>query len=100
MGCEGIRGDQATAQFHRGDFGEGFGGELVLPQLEVLSHESIGYFLTHCGFNSVLEAPSLGVTMVVMPTDQGSNAVEDVWEIGMRARPDDEIGFVTEDSRA
>ena len=29
VGCEGIRGDQATAQFHRGDFGEGFGGELV-----------------------------------------------------------------------
>ncbi|EOX93683.1 PREDICTED: UDP-glycosyltransferase 74G1 [Theobroma cacao] len=69
------------------------------PQLEVLSHESIGCFLTHCGFNSVLEALSLGVPLLAMPqwTDQGTNAkyVEDVWEIGMRARPDEENGFVT-----
>lgn len=67
-------------------------------QLEVLSHESIGCFLTHCGFNSVLEALSLGVPMVAMPqwTDQGTNAkfVEDVWGIGIRVRPD-EKGFVT-----
>ncbi|XP_022769551.1 UDP-glycosyltransferase 74G1-like [Durio zibethinus] len=63
------------------------------PQLEVLSHESIGCFLTHCGFNSVLEALSLGVPMLAMPqwTDQGTNAkyVEDVWGIGIRARPDE-----------
>ncbi|XWS31161.1 hypothetical protein CRYUN_Cryun23aG0053300 [Craigia yunnanensis] len=67
------------------------------PQLEVLSHESIGCFLTHCGFNSVLEALSLGVPMLAMPqwTDQGTNAkyVEDVWGIGIRVRPDDK-GFV------
>ncbi|XVE72645.1 hypothetical protein DITRI_Ditri11bG0054600 [Diplodiscus trichospermus] len=63
------------------------------PQLEVLSHESIGCFLTHCGFNSVLEALSLGVPMLAMPqwTDQGTNAkhVEDVWRIGIRVRPDE-----------
>ena len=67
------------------------------PQLEVLSHESIGCFLTHCGFNSVLEALSLGVPMLAMPqwTDQGTNAkcVEDVWGIGIRVRRDDK-GFV------
>ncbi|OMO59204.1 UDP-glucuronosyl/UDP-glucosyltransferase [Corchorus olitorius] len=67
------------------------------PQLEVLSHESIGCFLTHCGFNSVIESLSLGVPMLAMPqwTDQGTNAkhVEDVWKIGIRARPD-EKGFV------
>ncbi|KAK6238768.1 hypothetical protein QUC31_004237 [Theobroma cacao] len=42
---------------------------------------------------------SLGVPLLAMPqwTDQGTNAkyVEDVWEIGMRARPDEENGFVT-----
>ncbi|XVF32009.1 hypothetical protein REPUB_Repub17cG0044400 [Reevesia pubescens] len=63
------------------------------PQLEVLSHESIGCFLTHCGFNSVLEALSLGVPMLAMPqwADQTTNAkyVEDVWGIGIRARPDE-----------
>ncbi|XP_017976433.1 PREDICTED: UDP-glycosyltransferase 74G1 [Theobroma cacao] len=69
------------------------------PQLEVLSHESTGCFLTHCGFNSVLEALSLGVPMLAMPqwTDQGTNAkhVEDVWGIGIRARPDEKLGLVT-----
>ncbi|XP_021658033.2 UDP-glycosyltransferase 74G1 [Hevea brasiliensis] len=63
------------------------------PQLEVLSHEAIGCFLTHCGFNSVLEALSLGVPLVAMPhwSDQPTNAkyVEDVWKIGIRARPDE-----------
>ncbi|KAK8480867.1 hypothetical protein V6N11_051357 [Hibiscus sabdariffa] len=62
------------------------------PQLEVLSHESIGCFLTHCGFNSVLEALSLGVPMLAMPqwTDQATNAkyIEDVWRVGIRARCD------------
>ncbi|KAE8726528.1 ADA2 2A isoform 1 [Hibiscus syriacus] len=64
------------------------------PQLEVLSHDSVGCFLTHCGFNSVLEALSLGVPMLAMPvwTDQPTNAkhVEDVWRIGVRARLDEE----------
>ncbi|KAL5562256.1 hypothetical protein UlMin_032003 [Ulmus minor] len=63
------------------------------PQLEVLANESIGCFVTHCGFNSTLEAISLGVPMVVMPqwTDQSTNAkyVEDVWGVGIRARPDE-----------
>ncbi|OMO59202.1 UDP-glucuronosyl/UDP-glucosyltransferase [Corchorus olitorius] len=67
------------------------------PQLEVLSHESIGCFLTHCGFNFVLEALGLGVPMLAMPqwTDQGTKGkhVEDVWKIGIRVLPD-ESGFV------
>ncbi|PON65922.1 UDP-glucuronosyl/UDP-glucosyltransferase [Trema orientale] len=63
------------------------------PQLEVLAHKSLGCFLTHCGFNSTLEALSLGVPLVAMPqwTDQTTNAkyVEDVWGVGIRARPDE-----------
>ncbi|XP_065875350.1 UDP-glycosyltransferase 74G1-like [Euphorbia lathyris] len=62
------------------------------PQLEVLTDKAIGCFVTHCGFNSVLEALSLGVPIVGMPqwTDQPTNAkyVEDVWRIGIRALPD------------
>ncbi|GKU97874.1 hypothetical protein SLEP1_g10952 [Rubroshorea leprosula] len=64
------------------------------PQLEVLSHKSTGCFVTHCGFNSVLEALSLGVPMVAVPqwTDQPTNAkfVEDVWGIGIRAQREKE----------
>ncbi|CAI0459496.1 unnamed protein product [Linum tenue] len=59
------------------------------PQLEVLDHHAVGCFVTHCGWNSTLEALSLGVPMVAMPqwTDQGTNAkyIEDVWKIGVRA---------------
>ncbi|XP_016481331.1 UDP-glycosyltransferase 74G1-like [Nicotiana tabacum] len=62
-------------------------------QLQVLEHKSIGCFLTHCGWNSTLEAISLGVPMVAMPqwSDQPTNAklVEDVWGMGVRAKQDE-----------
>ncbi|KAF8391760.1 hypothetical protein HHK36_021994 [Tetracentron sinense] len=62
-------------------------------QLEVLAHHAVGCFVTHCGWNSVLEALSLGVPMVGMPqwTDQTTNAkyVKDVWKTGLRARVDE-----------
>ncbi|CAI9108459.1 OLC1v1008048C1 [Oldenlandia corymbosa var. corymbosa] len=58
------------------------------PQLEVLAHEAVGCFLTHCGWNSTLEALTLGVPMVVMPqsSDQWTNAklIADVWQSGMK----------------
>ncbi|KAL7201225.1 hypothetical protein ACSBR1_033016 [Camellia fascicularis] len=63
------------------------------PQLEVLAHESIGCFVTHCGFNSILEALNLGVPTVGVPqwSDQATNAkfVADVWGLGIRAKLDD-----------
>lgn len=63
------------------------------PQLEVLAHEALGCFITHCGWNSTLEALSFGVPMVAMPcwTDQSTNAkfVSDVWKTGIRTRPDE-----------
>ena len=63
------------------------------PQLDVLAHESIACFVTHCGFNSVLEALSLGVPVVAMPqwTDQPTNAkfLEDIWRVGLRTRADE-----------
>ncbi|KAG6767694.1 hypothetical protein POTOM_028908 [Populus tomentosa] len=60
------------------------------PQLEVLAHKSVGCFMTHCGWNSTLEALSLGVPMVAMPqwTDQPTNAkcIADVWHVGVRVK--------------
>ncbi|KAF6175405.1 hypothetical protein GIB67_036496 [Kingdonia uniflora] len=38
-----------------------------VPQVKVLSHESVGGFVTHCGWNSVLEAVCAGVPMVAWP---------------------------------
>lgn len=67
------------------------------PQLEVLASEKVGCFFTHCGWNSTVEALSLGVPIVGMPqwTDQPTNAklVEDLWQVGIRVKVD-EKGFV------
>ncbi|PWA69161.1 UDP-glucuronosyl/UDP-glucosyltransferase [Artemisia annua] len=67
-------------------------------QLDVLAHESVGCFVTHCGFNSTLEAISLGVPVVGMPqwTDQSTNGkcLEDIWGVGVRVKAD-EKGMVT-----
>jgi UDP-glucoronosyl and UDP-glucosyl transferase len=37
------------------------------PQIQVLHHESIGGFMTHCGWNSILEAISAGKPMICWP---------------------------------
>nr|BBN60750.1 UDP-glycosyltransferase 74K4 [Glycyrrhiza uralensis] len=63
------------------------------PQLQVLTHEAVGCFLTHCGWNSTLEAVSIGVPMIAMPlwTDQVTNAklIVHVWKMGVRAVADE-----------
>ncbi|CAN1789100.1 Flavonol 7-O-beta-glucosyltransferase UGT74F1 [Linum perenne] len=65
----------------------------------VLASGKVGCFITHCGWNSTLEALSLGVPMVAMPQcgDQFTNAkfIQDVWGTGVRAEEaDDEKGMV------
>ncbi|KAL7105914.1 hypothetical protein ACP275_07G076700 [Erythranthe tilingii] len=59
-------------------------------QLEVLTHPSVGCFVSHCGWNSTLESLSCGVPVVAFPqwTDQGTNAklIEGVWKSGVRVR--------------
>ncbi|KAL3512930.1 hypothetical protein ACH5RR_025647 [Cinchona calisaya] len=59
-------------------------------QVEILAHKSVGCFMTHCGWNSTLEAISLGVPRVAMPqwSDQPTNAkfAENVWRVGVSAK--------------
>ncbi|KAF3646203.1 UDP-glycosyltransferase 86A1 [Capsicum annuum] len=66
---------------------------LVVPwcsQLAVLSHPSVGGFLTHCGWNSVLESIWCEVPMICFPvtSDQLTNRklVVDDWRIGVNLR--------------
>ncbi|KAF7806298.1 flavonol 3-O-glucosyltransferase UGT89B1-like [Senna tora] len=59
------------------------------PQLAILGHRAVGSFLTHCGWNSVLEGMAAGVLMVTWPmgSDQFTNAelVVDKLGAGVRA---------------
>ncbi|GLU24331.1 hypothetical protein SLE2022_402740 [Rubroshorea leprosula] len=67
------------------------------PQVEVLNHDSVGGFVTHCGWNSILEAVCAGVPMVAWPlyAEQRLNRVLLVEEIKI-ALPivESENGFV------
>ncbi|EOY05112.1 UDP-glucose:flavonoid 7-O-glucosyltransferase [Theobroma cacao] len=70
---------------------------MIVPwcsQVEVLSHPSLGCFVTHCGWNSTLESLVAGVSVVAFPqwTDQGTNAklIQDVWETGVRVSANEE----------
>ncbi|XP_020240195.2 flavonol 3-O-glucosyltransferase UGT89B1 [Cajanus cajan] len=65
--------------------GRGFLIEGWAPQLEILGHRSVGAFLTHCGWNSVLEGLVSGVVMLTWPmgADQYTNAKLLVEELGV-----------------
>ncbi|KAL2507326.1 UDP-glycosyltransferase 88A1 [Forsythia ovata] len=68
------------------------------PQVEVLNHKSIGGFVTHCGWNSVLEAVCAGVPMVAWPlyAEQRFNLVILVEDLKLALRiKESEDGFVT-----
>ncbi|GJN07022.1 hypothetical protein PR202_ga24810 [Eleusine coracana subsp. coracana] len=68
-------------------------------QLEVLSHAAVGCFVTHCGWNSTLEAVASGVPIIGVPNmfvDQPINAylVEEEWLIGTKVELNSE-GILT-----
>uniref|UniRef100_A0A453RC02 Uncharacterized protein n=1 Tax=Aegilops tauschii subsp. strangulata TaxID=200361 RepID=A0A453RC02_AEGTS len=46
------------------------------PQVAALRHRAVGWFVTHCGWNSVLESAAAGVTILAWPmtSDQFVNA--------------------------
>ncbi|XP_044461432.1 anthocyanidin 3-O-glucosyltransferase 2-like [Mangifera indica] len=53
------------------------------PQISILAHKAIGGFVSHCGWNSVLESVWFGVPIAAWPmyAEQQFNAVEMVMEL-------------------
>ncbi|CAD6272613.1 unnamed protein product [Miscanthus lutarioriparius] len=65
--------------------GRGLILKLWAPQVEVLHHKATGAFVTHCGWNSMLEGIRAGVPMLCWPlyAEQKMNKVFMVEEAGI-----------------
>jgi len=69
------------------------------PQAQILSHGSTGGFLTHCGWNSILESVINGVPLIAWPlyAEQKMNAVMLSEDIKVALRPKiNENGLVSQ----
>lgn len=70
------------------------------PQQKVLSHPSVACFLSHCGWNSTMEATGNGVPLLCWPyfADQplDESYVCDEWKTGLRFERDSR-GIITRD---
>ncbi|KVI08662.1 UDP-glycosyltransferase 91D1-like [Cynara cardunculus var. scolymus] len=74
-----------------------------VPQLQILSHVSVGGFLTHCGWGSIVEGLTFGHPLIMLPflVDQGPNArVLAEKQVGMEVPRDDEDGSFTKEAVA
>ncbi|XP_047307521.1 UDP-glycosyltransferase 73D1-like [Impatiens glandulifera] len=54
-------------QFEERNTGRGLVIKEWAPQVMILNHKAVGGFLTHCGWNSVMEGVCAGVVMITWP---------------------------------
>ncbi|XP_031249198.1 putative UDP-rhamnose:rhamnosyltransferase 1 [Pistacia vera] len=73
------------------------------PQLKILSHESVGAFLTHCGLNSIIEALHYGRPLVLLHFVMDHGLVSRVFaekKAGIEIERNEEDGVYTRKSVA
>ncbi|KAL2527974.1 UDP-glycosyltransferase 91A1 [Forsythia ovata] len=105
-----LRKPSGTVESHSVDLPDGFeervkGRGMVwkswAPQLKILSHDSVGGFLTHCGWSSFVEGLTFGHPLIALPflVDQGLNAriIADK-QIGIEIPKNNENGSYTKNS--
>ncbi|TXG74357.1 hypothetical protein EZV62_002936 [Acer yangbiense] len=64
------------------------------PQVKVMQHKAIGGFVSHCGWNSILESLCCGVPIVTWPlyAEQKFNAFMMAKELGLAAAIESDSG--------
>ncbi|KAJ4980875.1 hypothetical protein NE237_031712 [Protea cynaroides] len=73
------------------------------PQKRILSHPSVGVFLTHCGWSSVIESLTMSCPLVLLPLSTDQPLVARLLEskkIGVEIQRDEQDGSFTSESVA
>jgi len=73
------------------------------PQMRILAHKSVGGFLTHCGWSSVIESLQIGCPLVMLPFQNEHFVVARVMEekrVGVTVQRNEHDGKFTRESLA
>ncbi|KAL8476305.1 hypothetical protein ACS0TY_028830 [Phlomoides rotata] len=98
----GSESDELPAGFEERLGSRGMVWRSWAPQMKILSHDSVGGFLSHCGWSSVIEAMMFGIPLIELPfIEQALTArVVSQKQIGVEIPRDEEDGSFTRNSVA